>query len=85
MNLVAAAGELKPQFGSDNSAAAVGWITGDANLHAPPDPSPNDTTIGFAGRAEDADAGELVSGRASRPSRAQLGMKAQRTSGNESG
>jgi hypothetical protein len=36
MNLVSPARKLKPQFGGDNSAAAVGWITGDANLHAPP-------------------------------------------------
>src|ERR1039458_7795984 len=36
MNLVAPASELKPQFRGDDSAAAVGWITGDANLHAPP-------------------------------------------------
>src|ERR1019366_8808433 len=40
MNLVAPASELKPQFGGDNSAAAVGWITRDANLHAPPASSP---------------------------------------------
>src|SRR5580658_1793661 len=35
MNLVAAARELKAEFGGDNSAAAVSWITGDANLHEP--------------------------------------------------
>jgi hypothetical protein len=39
MNLVAPAGELKPQFRGDDSAAAVSWITGYANLHAPPDAS----------------------------------------------
>src|SRR5260370_40585994 len=50
MNLVSPASELKPQFGGDNSAAAVGWITGDANLHAPP----TIPIIGFAGRVGDA-------------------------------
>jgi len=35
MNLMAAPGEFKSQFGGHNSAAAVGGITGDTNLHAP--------------------------------------------------
>jgi len=54
MNLVAAAGKLKSQFGSNDSAAAVGWITGDADLHVPPEASANDTIIGFAGGPGDA-------------------------------
>jgi hypothetical protein len=33
---MAAASQLKSQFGSDHSAAAVGWITRDANLHDSP-------------------------------------------------
>jgi len=45
MNLVAPASELKPQFSGDNSAAAVSWITGDANLHAPPDASPTISSL----------------------------------------
>jgi hypothetical protein len=62
MNLVAAASELKPQFSSDNSAAAVSGITGDANLHAPPDASPvsNGTIIGFAGCSGGASAESLI-------------------------
>lgn len=36
MNLMAAAGELESQFGGDDSAATIGRITGDADLHAPP-------------------------------------------------
>jgi len=36
VNLVAAASKLQPQFGGHNSAAAIGRITGDPNLHAPP-------------------------------------------------
>jgi len=40
MNLMAAASQFQSQFGGHNSAAAVGWITGDANLHATPDATP---------------------------------------------
>jgi hypothetical protein len=36
MNFVAPARELKPEFGGDDSAAAVGWVTSDANFHALP-------------------------------------------------
>jgi hypothetical protein len=36
MNLVAAASQLESEFGGDDSTAAIGWITGDANLHAVP-------------------------------------------------
>src|SRR5271169_6185492 len=36
MNLMAAASQFQSQFGGHNSAAAVGRITGDANLHATP-------------------------------------------------
>src|SRR5258708_31191179 len=45
MNLVAPASEFKAEFGGDNSAAAVGWITGDANLHAAPDSSPTISSL----------------------------------------
>jgi hypothetical protein len=36
MNVVAAASKLKAELGGDDSAAAVGWITGDADLHGSP-------------------------------------------------
>ncbi len=65
MNLVAAASQFQAQFGGDYSAAAVGRITGDADLHAPPGASPTisststiiSTIIGFAGAAGDAGGG----------------------------
>jgi len=53
MNLMAPAREFEPQFSGHNAAAAVGWITGDPDLHAPPTIPP----IGFAGRAGDAGVG----------------------------
>ncbi len=33
VHLVATGGELHPQFGGDNSAAAIGGIAGDSDLH----------------------------------------------------
>src|ERR1039457_2863296 len=39
MDLVAPASKLQPEFGGDHSAAAIRWITSDANLHGSPDAS----------------------------------------------
>jgi hypothetical protein len=50
MNVVTAAGEFKAEFSGDDSAAAVGWITGDADLHA----HSRDIVIGFARMVGDA-------------------------------
>jgi len=43
MDLVTPARKLKPQFRGDNSAAAIGRITGYSNPHAPPTISPLDS------------------------------------------
>ena len=53
MDLVTAAGELKAELGGDDSAAAVGWITGDADLHG----RSRDIAIGFARMVGDAQKG----------------------------
>ena len=50
MNFVTAASEFQAEFSGDHTAAAVSWITGDADLHAPP----GHYTIGFAGMVGDA-------------------------------
>src|SRR6266404_2506043 len=46
MNLVPPASEFKAEFGGDNPAAPVGWITGYANLHAAPTISSLDSPEG---------------------------------------
>jgi len=52
MNLMAAAGQFQSEFGGHDTAAAVSWITGDPDLHAPPTISLLDSReeLGMQGR-----------------------------------
>jgi hypothetical protein len=50
MDIVPAASEFKTELSGDDSAAAVGWITGDADLHG----HSRDIAIGFARMVGDA-------------------------------
>src|SRR5208337_3281821 len=71
MNLMAAASQLKTQFGGHNSATAVGRITGDANLHATPDATPKIPSLDSREGLGMQKGGRFVWGRAPSPVRAE--------------